>query len=186
VAGTLERASFDIVKAMSDFEMLRRDALKVGAGLVAIAGTGMAAPTAPDWKAAILDPHQLATVEALEELIIPTTDTPGAQAALVHRYIDLFLDAASPAERESFLEGLGWLDGYTLKKFEKPFVKLSPAQQVQVLEILDQLQEINIEEGHRFFRQVKSMVARIYYNTKIGYDELNKGGRVPVSYGCKV
>jgi hypothetical protein len=170
---------------MSNFEILRRDALKAGAGLVAIAGTGLGAPASPDWKASILDDHQLATVEALEELIIPTTDTPGAKAALVHRYIDLFLNEGSAAERVSFLDGLGWLDGYCHKKFEKPFVKLSEKQQVEVLETLDQLKEINIDEGHRFFRQTKSLVARIYYNTKIGYDELNKGGRVPVSYGCK-
>ncbi len=170
---------------LTDFELPRREALKAGIGLVGIATVALAAPDSADWKPSVLDPHQLSTVEALEELIIPTTDTPGAKAALVHRYIDLFLNEGVEADRVRFLDGLGWLDGYCLRKFEKPFVKLNPAQQTQVLQILDRLEEINIDEGHRFFRQAKAMVSRIYYNTKIGYDELNKGGRVPTSYGCQ-
>jgi hypothetical protein len=38
--------------------------------------------------------------------------------------------------------------------------------------------------GNNFFRQVKALTARIYYNTQIGYQELNKGGRVPKTFGC--
>ncbi len=171
---------------MSEFDILRRDALKAGAGLVALSGAAWSAPLSPDWKPLVLDPHQLATVEVLEELIIPATDTPGAKAALVHRYVDLFLDAGPETERLRFLAGLGWLDGYCHRKFDKPFVKLAEAQQIEVLTILDQQREVEVDEGTRFFRQLKSLVARSYYNTKIGYEELNKGGRVPSSYGCKV
>jgi hypothetical protein len=171
---------------MSEFDVLRRDALKAGAGLVALSSAALAAPTSPDWKPLVLDAHQLATVEVLEDLIIPTTDTPGAKAALVHRYVDLFLDAGPEPERLRFLSGLGWLDGYCHRKFDKPFRQLSEAQQIEVLEILDQQKEVEVDEGTRFFRQLKSLVSRSYYNTKIGYDELNKGGRVPTSYGCKV
>lgn len=166
---------------MSELDFARREALKVGAGLVTIAATGWSADT---WTPQVLDSHQLATVEVLEELIIPTTDTPGAKAALVHRYVDLFLNDESDSERIRFLNGLGWLDGYCLSKFQKPFVKLTEAQQVGVLETLDQQKESGVEEGNRFFRLAKSLVSRIYYNTKIGYEELNKGGRVPSSYGC--
>jgi hypothetical protein len=83
-----------------------------------------------------------------------------------------------------FLEGLGWLDGYTNGKFQKPFLKLSNAEQIQVLQTLDRDSEFGIDQGHQFFRITKSLVSRIYYNTEIGYKELNKGGRVPSSYGC--
>ena len=108
---------------MSEFALPRREALKAGVGLVSI--TAMAQPMAATWTAQTLDEHQLATVEVLGDLIIPTTDTPGAKAALVHRYVDLFLTDGPDSERVRFLEGLGWLDGYTNGKFQKPFIQLS-------------------------------------------------------------
>ncbi len=169
---------------MSEFVLPRREALKAGAGLVSIAA--MALSAAETWTAQTLDEHQLATVETLADLIIPATDTPGAKAALVHRYVDLFLTDGSDAERVSFLDGLGWLDGYTNAKYQKPFVQLSEADKVRVLETLDRESEFGIDAGHRFFRITKSLVSRIYYNTEIGYKELNKGGRVPSSYACDV
>ena len=167
---------------MSEFVLPRREALKAGVGLVSIAA--MAQPNAATWTAQTLDEHQLATVEVLGELIIPATDTPGAKAALVHRYVDLFLTDGPDAQRVRFLEGLSWLDGYTHEKFQKPFIKLSDADKIQVLQILDRDSEFGVGQGHQFFRITKSLVSSIYYNTEIGYKELNKGGRVPTSYGC--
>src|SRR5579863_4327755 len=46
----------------------------------------------PNWKPVFFDEHQNETVIALTELIIPQTDTPGAKAALVNRFIDLMLN----------------------------------------------------------------------------------------------
>ena len=167
---------------MSQFELPRRVALKAGAGLVSVAVAGL--PAAESWTAQTLDAHQMATVEALGDLIIPATDTPGAKAALVHRYVDLFITDGPDTERVRFLDGLGWLDGYTNGKYQKTFLKLSAPDQVRVLQTLDSDSEYGIDEGHRFFRMLKSLVSRIYYNTEIGYRELNKGGRIPSSYGC--
>ena len=47
-----------------------------------------AAKTAAAWKPKVLTPHQNSTVITLSELIIPQTDTPGAKAANVNRFID--------------------------------------------------------------------------------------------------
>ena len=172
---------------MSDYALPRREALKAGAGLVSVAAVGLpAADPAAGWKAQTLDDHQLRTVEALGELIIPATDTPGAKAAGVHRYVDLFLTDGPDSERGRFLDGLGWLDGYCNSKYAKPFLNLSPADQATVLHAIDAETEPGLNPGNRFFRMAKSMVSRIYYNTEIGYKELNKGGRVPKSYGCVV
>jgi predicted glycosyl hydrolase (DUF1957 family) len=38
--------------------------------------------------------------------------------------------------------------------------------------------------GRKFFREAKRWTSRVYYNTEIGYKELNKGGRTPSRYGC--
>src|SRR5439155_8216101 len=58
------------------------------------------------------------------------------------------------------------------------FVHCTAEQQTAMLTALDQARA-------PFFRQLKSMTSGIYYSTQIGYQELNKGGRVPASFGCK-
>ena len=45
--------------------------------------------------------------------------------------------------------------------------------------------EPDIAPGHRFFRMRKRMTAEIYYSTEIGFNELNKGGRAPATFGCR-
>src|ERR1043166_6029787 len=65
-----------------------------------------------------------------------------------------------------------WLDGYAIREHGHPFLRCAPADQTAMLHSLDQ----GAGPGHNFFRFVKSVTARIYYNTQIGYQELNKGG----------
>ena len=141
------------------------------------------AANAPDWKPSVFDDHQNRTVIALTELIIPETDTPGAKAALVNRYIDLLLRDGGEPERVQFIAGLNWLDGYAIRTAAAPFVQLPEASQIQVLEALDG-GGAGLETGHQYFRSVKALTARIYYATEAGFKELNKGGRVPTGFGC--
>src|SRR5881398_2291394 len=50
----------------------------------------------------VLDPHQSETVGTIAEMIIPTTDTHGARAAQVHRFIDLLLADVDARARTAF------------------------------------------------------------------------------------
>ncbi len=136
------------------------------------------------WKPSVFDTHQNETVIALTELIIPETDTPGAKAALVNRYIDLMLRDGDGAARDRFIDGLNWLDGYAIRSAGSPFVRLPEARQVAILETLDTSNDSSLQAGNQFFRSVKALCARIYYATEIGFKELNKGGRVPSGFGC--
>ncbi len=136
------------------------------------------------WTPSVFDRHQNETVILLSEHIIPETDTPGAKAANVNRYIDLFLRDGDPRRREQFLQGLSWLDGYCIRRAKTPYARLPEAEQVAVLQTLDAGGDPDIETGHAFFRMVKTMTASIYYATEIGFNELNKGGRVPSGFGC--
>lgn len=170
--------------------MNRRELFKIGvtaaAAPAALAAQAVAAPQATaakaDWKPLLFDAHQNETVVALSELIIPATDTPGAKAAQVNRHMDLLLHDGPAAQREAFLAGLSWLDGYTLRRHRQPFVRCTPAQQTAILQILDENREEGVKPGHDFFQTAKSLTSRIYYATEIGFKELNKGGRVPSSY----
>jgi gluconate 2-dehydrogenase gamma chain len=137
-----------------------------------------------EWKPLTLDAHQNQTVIVLSDLIIPATDTPGAKDANVNRYIDLFLTDGSEADRNRFLEGLGQLDGYAVRKFGKTFIDATKDQQITILK------EFSAgtagKPSQNFFTQAKMLTSRIYYNTAIGFRELNKGGRVPRTFACKV
>ncbi len=133
----------------------------------------------PDWKPLFLDAHENETVEVLTELIIPTTQTPGAKAALVNRFIDLMLNDEDADKKKSFLKGLSWLDGRAFKLHEKPFVGLQPDQQTAILTPLANPENKDPEDqpGVRFFQEIKDITIHGYYTSKIGMEqELEYGG----------
>jgi hypothetical protein len=162
--------------------MNRRQMLKAGATAAAFSSVALPQEGSA-WRPAALSSAQNETVILLTELIIPATDTPGAKAANVNRYIDLFLSEGPASERDRFLSGLTWLDDYSVKEAGAVFAKLPPAKQAGILERLD-AGEDSLPEGNQFFRMIKSMTARFYYQTAIGFKELNKHG-VPGGFGCK-
>ena len=74
-----------------------------------------------------------------------------------------------------FFEGLGQLDGRAIRAHGKPFVRCSPPQQTALLEAIQETD---------FFALAKGLIAKGYYTSKIGIDELNKGG-IPDSFACE-
>jgi gluconate 2-dehydrogenase gamma chain len=161
--------------------MDRRDFVKLGASIFTIPAAWAQQAAKLDWTPSVLDSHQNETVIALTELIIPATDTPGAKVANVNRYIDLFLRDGNAEFREKFISGLDWLDGFAIREHGHPFAHCTAADQIAMLHTLDG----GSGPGHDFFREAKSLTARIYYATEIGFQELNKGGRVPATFGCE-
>ncbi len=177
--------------------MQRRDWIKT-----ALAGTGAAAAApivthiapAPataaepaagaSWTPLVFDTHQNDTVVALTELVIPETDTPGAKAARVNEYIDLILHDVEPDRGHAFLQGLGWLDGHAISLHGAPFVKLAEADQVAILESLDESRDPKVGLGTAFFARLKRLTVEGYYTSRIGIAELNKHG-VPPTFACE-
>ena len=142
-------------------------------------GGKTAVPPDPDWKPLFFDEHQNETMVVLTDLIIPETDTPGARAALVNRFIDLMLDEEEPPRQKSFLEGLAWLEARSLELHGKPFVRLSTEQHTALLTPLADPGNKNSAErgGLRFFEELKDLTIFGYYTSKIGMEqELEYGG----------
>src|SRR5213595_917991 len=88
-------------------EALRRAALLLGGVLSApmVAGVlaGCEARRAPAgaWQPRALTPDQADLVATIAEHILPETDTPGARAVGVHRFIDAMLaESYGPEDRE--------------------------------------------------------------------------------------
>jgi gluconate 2-dehydrogenase gamma chain len=138
----------------------------------------------------ILDPHQAETVATIAELIIPETDTPGARAAEVHRFIDLLLaEWVDAPDRARFLEGLAGVDQRSRSAFGKEFVGLAPAQQTTILAGLDAevtaLREAAGDPGTHFFHRMKWLTLYGYYSSEVGAKAELGWEAVPGSYdGC--
>jgi len=163
--------------AIARREALRRAALVLGgvvsAPLAAGVLAGCEARGVPDgsWHPRALTPDQAELVATIADQILPPTDTPGARAVGVHRFIDALLaESYSAAERERFVAGLVDLG--------RTFQAGTPDQQRALLERLDR-------EAAPFFRGLKELTLVGYYTSEIGATRELHHAPVPGRYdGC--
>jgi hypothetical protein len=129
-----------------------------------------AAILAQDWTPKVLTAKQNDLVVTLTELIIPQTDTPGAKAAGVNRFIDRVLENAPAPVRSRFISGLQWINERSLSVYKRDFVGASPADQAALLTRLadDRNKAPADRVGVEFFRAIKSMTIDGYYTSEIG------------------
>jgi hypothetical protein len=140
-----------------------------------------AAAGAPAWAPSVLTAGQNDAVIALTELIIPATDTPGAKAALVNRFVDRVLTAADASQRGEFIRGLAWLDDRCRARVGKDVAGATAAELTAVLTPLAAEGSALADDapGIAFFRAIKSMTITGYYTTEIGLrQELGDDGRM--------
>lgn len=87
---------------------------------------------------AALDAHQLETVAAIAEHILPRTDTPGARDAGVPEFVDLLLaEWYDETERGNFVAGLAAIDASSRAAGGESFVALGAVEQLALLGALD-------------------------------------------------
>lgn len=130
--------------ALDRREAIRRAALLLGGALSAssiggvLAGCGGSDMRASSWTPRALSAEQAELVATIAEHILPQTDTPGARAAGVDRFIDAMLaDYHRPEERERFLAGLAEVNVRATRACGRTFLKCAATQQRDVLETLD-------------------------------------------------
>jgi len=167
----------DAHDAIDRREALRRAALLLGGALAApaIAGVlaGCEARRVPDsaWAPRALTPAQAELVATVAEHILPETDTPGARAVGVHRFIDAVLAESYPApERERFLAGLADLDARAQRSCGRPFLQCATQTQRTLLDQLDHEAFVATPERDEvpFFRTLKELTLLGYYTSEIG------------------
>ncbi len=141
----------------------------------------------PDWKPTFLSEHQNQTVIVLSDIIIPETDTPGAKAALVNRFIDLLLAAETRETQQSFLNSLAYIDGEARSRYGDAFINMPQDSQVELLHFfaypnsLDTWGEGKTGEdaGHGHFENIKGWVSRIFFSSEDGMKALGWNGETP-------
>jgi hypothetical protein len=113
--------------------MMALGALSVSPRLVQAVESGVRAPSHN-----VFDPAQKALCSQLAEIIIPTTDTPGAIAAGVPQFIEFMVaDWYTDTERKLFFDGLQALETHCVGEFGANFVNCSTTQQDATLEDSD-------------------------------------------------
>jgi glucoside 3-dehydrogenase (cytochrome c) hitch-hiker subunit len=130
-----------------------------------------AKPAAGPTALKVLNPHQNQTVIVLSELIIPQTTTPGAKAARVNEFIDIFLSSVNASKRQEFLEGLQWIDMRSQQLFQNLFVKATAQQQTELLTRLSVPNSTETTSGQNFFKLIKGLTVFGYYTSKVGIEE---------------
>lgn len=173
----------------------RRDAIHRMAALLGgtlsapiVAGllSGCQPSDSADWAPHTLTAHQNELVTVLSERIIPATDTPGAAAAQVNRFIDLMLTDWYPDDEVArFVDALDELDERAEQLLGTPVLQAPNEQQDELLAALaDEARQAD-PPPTPFFSMLKELTMVGYYNSEIGQNEELEYRTVPGRYdGC--
>lgn len=155
-------------------DTIKQLALACGLALSANSLSALAASFTPPTdftrsKKTLLNSDQLALVRELGEIIIPTTDTPGAIAAGVHDFINHFVAyCANPSEQQALLSGLKRIDDSAQARLSKSFLTASKDQQIELLTKMEQATDGFTTVDRNLFKQFKALVTFGYYTSEIG------------------
>jgi len=193
----MTQTSNDPQRTIDRREALRRAALLLGGALSAstVAGVlaGCEARRTPDgaWAPRALSSEQLDLVATIAEHILPETDTPGARAVGVHRFIDAMLaDSFPDEERRHFLAGLSDVDARAQRSCRRAFLRCATLEQRAVLDQLDrEAFAATASPPDRlpvpFFRTMKELTLVGYYTSEVGATRELRHAPVPGRFeGC--
>lgn len=147
----------------------------LSAGTIASLISGCKAETGDGWQGDVLNKKQADILADVTERIIPRTDTPGANDALVHRTIDQFMrDNVSEEDAGAFANGLMRFDEVARDVHGKRFTSLTDEQQDEVLNaVADEGGDENI------FEAVKALTIPAFFTSEIGAKEVLKFDPIP-------
>ncbi|OZY86951.1 hypothetical protein CBP51_08160 [Cellvibrio mixtus] len=120
-------------------------------------------------KKTLLTAKQLELVRTLGDIIIPATDTPGAVSAGVHDFINHYTAyCASSAEQQQLLATLARIESAAHDEFKTAFTALTNAQQLQLLNAMEQAQNGFSQADRKGLKQFKALVVFGYYTSEPG------------------
>lgn len=173
-------------RIMNRRDVLKRTSLILGCSITA--GTtiaflnGCQADPGLDWEPTFLDVDNSKLVGVVTDIIIPTTDTPGAKEAKVDRFIDAMMGSWSPENRERFILGLAQFNEKSTLKFNKTFVKCSVEQQT---EIVDEMVAEAKKTNPHIFKSLRELTILGYCASEEGATSLLNYDPVPGPFkGC--
>ncbi len=140
--------------------------------------------------ASLLTPERSRVMEALAEVIIPATDTPGASEAGVTGFVAALVDGwLDDDDRDRFLAGLDTVDPACRERFGSPFAECAPGEQAAFVGDLDEeltrlREDRAADETQYFFHDVKRFTLTAYFTSEAGLDALGYRTTFRTFEGC--
>jgi hypothetical protein len=148
-----------------NFMMKRREAVKflsLAAGALLAPNVSQRAFGQDNLAVGSLSAAHETLLAELADVIIPTTDTPGAKAAGVEKFIIRTVrDCFSSEEREQFYAGLRKFEAECQSKFSAPYAALSSEKKVDFLKSF-------APQNKTFFSKLKQLTVTGYFTSEIG------------------
>ena len=139
-------------------------------------------------SATIFNQHQLDTIAALAEIIIPRDQhSPGAKAAGVDQFIDEIVAVSEKATQKLWIDGLAALDELAKRASGKEFLQCAAPQQLEVVTKISQREEHPETLEDQFFVAMKQATIDGYYLSEVGiHQDLEYQGNVALAEfpGC--
>jgi len=132
-------------------------------------------------KKSYFDPHEMATIAILAELIIPKDSHSGsATDAKVPDFIE-FIVKDEPEHQLPMRGGLKWLDVHCLNVYNNAFKDCNVQQQKAVLDQIayPALAKPEMQQGVAFFSKIRDLTAIGFFTSKMGIEDLGYKGNAP-------
>lgn len=176
-------------------EALKRTALLMGGALSAPAIMGVlkgcSAKPGIDWKPEFFTEDQASIISTVSDIIIPTTDTPGAKDAGVPSFIDQMLkEVYSAEEQKAFTEGLQAFNEQAKEEYGEDFNDMNEEDQAAFVKKLHdaaiQAEETTDPAPKRpFILSMKELTLLGFFTSEAGATQVLQYVAVPGAYkGC--
>ena len=147
---------------MNRREAVQRVALMMGGVLAAPLMAGVMGQVTNTGLSIFVSAEQEALLAEVADIIIPTTDTPGAKAAGVEKFIvRVMRDCYKKEDQDKFYAGLAKLDADSQTKFGKGFVGLDLVQKNEMV-------KLSTTTDKPFFQRMKELTVTGYFTSEIG------------------
>lgn len=134
----------------------------------------------PDGSHGFYTDSEFALIQRLSDLIIPTTDTPGAIEVGVPKLMDqLYVEWASASSKKKHREAIASIAKALDSIAEEDFIIASPETQLSALTKLDSQAFSTQWSKNSQYRSVKDLIAKCYYTTEPGATQELRYERVP-------
>ena len=143
-------------------EALERIAWILGGVVSAELSAGLSGQVLNVGQRVRVTPENAALLAEIADVIVPTTDTPGAKAAGADQFvIRVMRDCYGYVEQEEFYRELGKLEEETQKKFSKTFNQLNAEQKIEMVKYA----AVHLKG---FFLRMRALTVGGYFSSELG------------------